>query len=210
MNRLWNALHRARRLVQRYVRLHRAERRALWRATRWIIAVRSALEVTAFRHVLAYVESRAQAQLQAGQATHAGLETERGGASSSGVSQGENSEAAHSPSGESAQPAQLRASERSEVSAEHTPLLSNPEATRTVWAVRAVGRRLMPERPCLTQALVGRLLLARDGIDATLHIGVTKAEDVLKAHAWLEYGDVIILGGRRSREEYRAFPALNA
>lgn len=67
----------------------------------------------------------------------------------------------------------------------------------------------MPARPCLTQALVGRLFLAREGVDATLHIGVAKSDGDLRAHAWLEQDGVIILGGARSRDEYRPFPALN-
>ena len=66
----------------------------------------------------------------------------------------------------------------------------------------------MPERPCLTQALVGRLLLARHGIDTVIQIGVTKDDAELKAHAWLEHDGTIVLGGAQSRDEYRPFPAL--
>lgn len=88
-------------------------------------------------------------------------------------------------------------------------VLENTAAARTIWALHAVGRRLMPTRPCLTQALAGRLLLARKGIDASLHIGVTKSEGELQAHAWLEQDGTIIIGGAQSREVYHPFPALN-
>lgn len=85
------------------------------------------------------------------------------------------------------------------------PVASRP----TLWAIHAVGRRLLPARPCLTQALVGRLLLAREGVDVTVHIGVAKSDGELRAHAWLERDGAIILGGARSRDAYRPFPALN-
>jgi hypothetical protein len=83
------------------------------------------------------------------------------------------------------------------------------EVERTLWAVRATGRRLLPERPCLTQALVGRFLLAQHGLDASIQIGVTKEESDLKAHAWLEHEGTIILGGAQSRDKYQPFPALD-
>lgn len=87
--------------------------------------------------------------------------------------------------------------------------MAHPPVARTVWSIQAVGRRLMPQRPCLTQALVGRLLLAREGVATTLHIGVAKAAEDLKAHAWLEHEGTILIGGAHARDEYRPFPALN-
>jgi hypothetical protein len=101
---------------------------------------------------------------------------------------------------------------RAEAALRHTACAGGtpPVASRpTLWAIHAVGRRLMPARPCLTQALVGRLLLAREGVDVTVHIGVAKSDGDLRAHAWLERDGTIILGGVRSRDAYRPFPALN-
>ena len=81
---------------------------------------------------------------------------------------------------------------------------------RASWAAHAVGRRLLPERPCLTQALVLQYLLLRRGDDAAeLHIGVTKAEDgSLQAHAWVERTGRVLIGGADSPEKYERFDDL--
>jgi len=80
---------------------------------------------------------------------------------------------------------------------------------RVVWAVSAVARRLLPERPCLTQALAVQFLLARRGYRPTLHIGVSKEGETLAAHAWVERDGQVLIGGRASRLRYRAFPGLD-
>lgn len=68
-----------------------------------------------------------------------------------------------------------------------------------VWAIRAVGRRTLGDRPCLPEALAGRFMLQRRGYQADLHIGVRKGDDgALMAHAWLESGESIVLGGGQS------------
>ena len=76
---------------------------------------------------------------------------------------------------------------------------------RIVWAASAVARRLLPERPCLTQALVVQFLLRRRGDEtATLHIGVAKDETRgIAAHAWIERDNEVIIGGAASPEQYR-------
>lgn len=63
---------------------------------------------------------------------------------------------------------------------------------------RAVSRgsRLVPGASCLTQALTGQLLLARRGIESTVHLGVSKdTHQQFRAHAWLSVGDRVVLGG---------------
>ena len=80
---------------------------------------------------------------------------------------------------------------------------------RAAWAARAVGRRFLPERPCLTQALVLQYLLLRRGDDeAELHIGVAKNEDGLQAHAWVERNGQVLIGGADSPQEYERFGDL--
>ncbi|MCS3665205.1 hypothetical protein GGP90_000831 [Salinibacter ruber] len=80
---------------------------------------------------------------------------------------------------------------------------------RAAWAARAVGRRFLPERPCLTQALVLQYLLLRRGDDeAELHIGVAKNEDGLHAHAWVERNGQVLIGGADSPQEYERFDDL--
>ena len=81
---------------------------------------------------------------------------------------------------------------------------------RAAWAARVVGRRLLPERPCLTQALVLQYLLLRRGDNsAQLHIGVANREEgEFRAHAWVERDGDVLIGGAESPEEYERFDDL--
>ena len=81
---------------------------------------------------------------------------------------------------------------------------------RAAWAAHAVGTRFLPDRPCLTQALVLQYLLLRRGEDsAQLHIGVTKGEDEdLQAHAWVERDGRVLIGGADAPEMYERFEDL--
>ena len=66
------------------------------------------------------------------------------------------------------------------------------------WAVTAAGRRV-PRATCLTEALALESMLRREGHQANLRLGVTKTPDgALEAHAWLESGGRIVLGGPQS------------
>jgi hypothetical protein len=78
------------------------------------------------------------------------------------------------------------------------------------WAASRVGARMLPKRPCLTQALVAQFFLWRRGDTSTsLHIGVTKGDDgQLLAHAWLERGGRVIIGGAGSPEQYKRLDQL--
>lgn len=77
---------------------------------------------------------------------------------------------------------------------------------RVVWAVRAVARNSLGDKPCLVQALATKWLLARAGSESTLRIGVRKgADEELLAHAWLEHDGEIVIGGRSSTYRYVSF-----
>ena len=68
-------------------------------------------------------------------------------------------------------------------------------ARDTIWAVHALSRRVLPDRPCLTQALVARRLLRDCGVEATLRMGAVRWPDgEIGAHAWLERDGKVILG----------------
>ncbi len=83
------------------------------------------------------------------------------------------------------------------------------EWERVVWAIRAVGRRTLGDRPCLPEALAGRLMLQRRGYEANLTIGVRKDEKgALLAHAWLESGQHIVLGGGESPARFKKLVAV--
>ena len=84
-----------------------------------------------------------------------------------------------------------------------------PRAQAALWAVRAVAKRLLRDRPCLTQALVARRLLRRYGFETTLRIGAARGEGgAFEAHAWLERGGTVVIGGRESGVRYRTFEAI--
>lgn len=74
---------------------------------------------------------------------------------------------------------------------------------RILMAVEVVSRHLLGEKPCLTQALVAQCLLRRTGYETTLRIGVSKDERVFRAHAWLEQGGRVVIGGGASPIRYR-------
>lgn len=67
----------------------------------------------------------------------------------------------------------------------------------TGWAIQAASARTPWASTCLVQALAGLVMLSRRGIDATICLGVAKAEDgqaAMDAHAWLRCGDSIVTG----------------
>ncbi|MER8660975.1 lasso peptide biosynthesis B2 protein [Mesorhizobium sp. M1148] len=72
---------------------------------------------------------------------------------------------------------------------------------RVAWGVAAAAR-LVPGASCLTQALSGQYLLARQGNASKIRIGIERGTGTateLKAHAWLVSGDHIVLGGSLGR-----------
>jgi len=89
----------------------------------------------------------------------------------------------------------------------------DPAAGETIcWAVNRAGWMLFADHGCLTQALLGETLLIRKGIPARLLIGVHKpSADAMLAHAWVESGGQIVIGGktRLNLKEFQNFPELN-
>lgn len=68
-----------------------------------------------------------------------------------------------------------------------------------VWAVSAAAGRV-PKASCLTQALAARVLLRWCGYEARLCLGVAhNCDRSLRAHAWLERGGRVVLGGEGAR-----------
>ena len=66
---------------------------------------------------------------------------------------------------------------------------------RVAWGVAAAAR-LVPHASCLTQALSGQYILARQGNASTIRIGIERGTgEQLKAHAWLVSDSHIVLGG---------------
>lgn len=76
------------------------------------------------------------------------------------------------------------------------PRWLRPNEDRIAWAVMTASRRLPLASTCLTQALAARVMLARRALPAQIVIGVARApEGNLEAHAWLEYGGRVLVGG---------------
>jgi hypothetical protein len=70
------------------------------------------------------------------------------------------------------------------------------EAGRKIGrAILRVSRHTPWESKCLVQAITGKILLRRRGINNTLYLGVNKeSKGKMTAHAWLRAGDMIITG----------------
>lgn len=66
--------------------------------------------------------------------------------------------------------------------------------------------KCVPQATCLVQALAGKALLARHSYATELKLGVIK-KDNLKAHAWLEHDDSIILGHVTNLSDYSVLKA---
>jgi hypothetical protein len=99
-----------------------------------------------------------------------------------------------------------RASRRAESAC---PAPTSPDPGRIAWSVRAAARRV-PRATCLTQALASQFLLARHGHRSRLHLGVARSPDgVMAAHAWVDCGERLMVGGR-SVDRYARFPDLES
>jgi hypothetical protein len=65
---------------------------------------------------------------------------------------------------------------------------------RIVWLVTAAGRHALRRPTCLGEALVLAWILRREGVEATVRIGVHRSAGGLKAHAWLEQDGRAVFG----------------
>ena len=71
---------------------------------------------------------------------------------------------------------------------------------KVAHAIDATGKYL-PGKNCLIRALVGEVLLRREGYPAMLKIGVAKEEKRdLRAHAWVELEGRVVIGFSSKRQ----------
>ncbi len=78
-----------------------------------------------------------------------------------------------------------------------------------LWALSAANRRV--SGACLSNALAAEALLARYGYMPVLRIGATLTTGTLTAHAWVEHGGEVVIGGPESVvRQYSPFPNLDA
>lgn len=81
-------------------------------------------------------------------------------------------------------------------------------AERVIWAARAASRRV-PFVTCLSSALALQRLLAHNGHDCDLHIGVARDAGAFIAHAWIEFEGRVVLG-EDDRQDYVRLLAWSA
>lgn len=82
------------------------------------------------------------------------------------------------------------------------------EADRRIgWAVTSAAR-YVPAATCLTQALAAKVLLNDAGRGARLTIGVERDAGSLRAHAWVEGDDGVIVGDH-DLERFTVLPSID-
>lgn len=82
------------------------------------------------------------------------------------------------------------------------------ERAYIVWATSRLGAHFLTNKSCLVEALTVQLLFWRRGYPADLRIGVSKTDESVIAHAWVESEGQVVIGGPESVHEYAPFPAL--
>lgn len=81
-----------------------------------------------------------------------------------------------------------------------------PQARRVAGAVETMSRHTPWESACLAQAIAGKWMLRRRGLSSRLYLGTRKdPSGNLKAHAWLQSADEILIGG----ESHETFVVLS-
>ena len=63
------------------------------------------------------------------------------------------------------------------------------------WAVDTVGNKSWMHAACLPRALAAQAMLRRRGIASRLCLGVAREGGALSAHAWIELGHEVVVGG---------------
>lgn len=83
-----------------------------------------------------------------------------------------------------------------------------PSSGRVISTLRVAswtGQTFLADRPCLSQALAARWLLARDGYPTELKLGARQSDGGVVAHAWLEHDGHVVIGGDDSPDQYVTF-----
>jgi hypothetical protein len=69
------------------------------------------------------------------------------------------------------------------------------DASAVSWAVDYIGEKRWMKAVCLPRALAAQAMLRRRGVPCRMCLGVAHADQRLAAHAWIELGQEIIVGG---------------
>ncbi len=87
------------------------------------------------------------------------------------------------------------------------PFGKRPEPDQIAWATEGVARRLPLSTTCLMQALAGQSLFDAHGHQSVVRFGVSKDADELRAHAWVEHGEAVVIGELDDLCRYRPLTA---
>lgn len=87
---------------------------------------------------------------------------------------------------------------------------STDKIERLCQLVQVAARHHLYGMGCLPQALTAQKLLALEGVQADLRIGVRKIGDRLDAHAWLEYQGCPIGEGAHIRDTFAVMGPVDA
>ena len=90
---------------------------------------------------------------------------------------------------------------------EHNPDHVNRRIALTAHMVNAADRYGLLHPSCLAKSLTLWWLLARQGIDASLCIGIRKEKDNFEAHAWVEREGMALNEQEEHHRHYVAFDA---
>lgn len=80
-----------------------------------------------------------------------------------------------------------------------------PRARQTARMVAAASRHGPYRATCLPMSLVLMRLLHRQGIDADLRLGVSKAAPGIEAHAWVEHRGLPLIENHDVHERFAVF-----
>ena len=69
------------------------------------------------------------------------------------------------------------------------------EARWVAWSIESLTAKPWIDASCLSSALAAHAMLRRRGIGSRLCLGVSRDGRALVAHAWIESGQNIIVGG---------------
>jgi len=69
------------------------------------------------------------------------------------------------------------------------------EAHWVAWSVETAGSRRWINASCLPRALAAQAMLRRRGVASRLCLGVAPGQGAMAAHAWIEVGEDVIVGG---------------
>ena len=68
------------------------------------------------------------------------------------------------------------------------------EVESITQAILRAGKRTFVRNNCYNRALTAKMMLSRRKISYTFFLGVSKSAGMLKAHAWIRSGSLVVTG----------------